>query len=94
MAAGRKTGGRAKGTPNKQTAAVKDMVVAALDKAGGINYLVVQAKDNPAAFMTLVGKVIPTQIAGDPDNPQRHIHRIELVAPKQDKIVMEIVEPR
>lgn len=57
-----KSGGRKKGTPNKQTAAVKDMVLAALDGVGGIAYLKRQAEENPTAFMTLVGKVIPTQV--------------------------------
>lgn len=59
-----KTGGRQKGTPNKSTAAIKDMVLQALDKAGGVDYLVTQAKDTPAAFMTLLGKVLPLQITG------------------------------
>ena len=61
--------GRPKGTPNKTTAAIKEMVIAALDKAGGVNYLAARAKDTPAAFMTLVGKVLPLQLSGDPANP-------------------------
>jgi hypothetical protein len=59
---GERRGGRVKGTPNKVTAVVKDMVVQALDQAGGVEYLVAQANDNPAAFLTLVGKVIPLQV--------------------------------
>lgn len=62
-----KTGGRVKGTPNKLTGALKDMILSALDTAGGVNYLVAQAHDNPSAFMTLVGKVLPLQVGGDPD---------------------------
>jgi hypothetical protein len=57
--------GRPKGSVNKVTAQVKDMVITALSKAGGVDYLVSQAGENPAAFMTLVGKVIPLQVAGD-----------------------------
>jgi hypothetical protein len=34
-----KTGGRKKGTPNKLTADVKAMVLEALDRAGGVSYL-------------------------------------------------------
>lgn len=49
--------------PNKLTSDVKGMILAALDKAGGVEYLVLQARESPAAFMTLVGKVLPTQIA-------------------------------
>lgn len=60
-----KTGGRKKGTPNKITGALKDMVLTALANAGGIDYLEKQAKDNPTAFLTLVGKVLPLQVTGE-----------------------------
>lgn len=60
-----KVGGRKKGTPNKNTAAVKDMILQALDGAGGVDYLQTQATENPVAFMTLVGKVLPMQVTGD-----------------------------
>lgn len=76
---GTRIGGRKKGTPNKITGAVKDMVLTALNNVGGVKYLEHQAKENPTAFMTLVGKVIPTQVAGDGENPVRVVHRIELV---------------
>lgn len=71
-------GGRQKGTPNKNTTAVKEMVLAALDKAGGIQYLLAQARDNPTAFLTLVGKVIPLQVAGDQEQPVRVVQEIVL----------------
>lgn len=58
-AAGR---GRVKGTPNKVTSQLKDMILKALDKAGGVDYLHAQSEENPAAFMTLVGKVLPLQV--------------------------------
>lgn len=61
---GKKTGGRTKGNPNKLTADIKAMVRAALDKAGGVKYLVDQAKANPTAFLTLVGKLIPHEVSG------------------------------
>jgi len=61
--------GRPKGMPNKNTAAIKDMILAALDKAGGVDYLAAQAEENPGPFMTLVGKVLPMQVQGDKDNP-------------------------
>lgn len=35
-----KTGGRQKGTPNRLTSDVKAMILEALDKAGGVSYLV------------------------------------------------------
>ena len=67
MARGVKTGGRKKGTPNKMTAALKDMILTALDEAhpkGSVEYLKAQASANPTAFLTLVGKVLPLQVTG------------------------------
>lgn len=65
MAKGRKTGGRQKGAGNKNTKALKDMILGALTKAGGEKYLLDQARKNPGAFLTLIGKVLPTTIAGE-----------------------------
>ena len=65
MAIGKKTGGRTKGTPNKTTALLKDSVLLAATKAGKkrglVGYLEMQATENPAAFMTLLGKCMPTE---------------------------------
>jgi hypothetical protein len=69
---GPKTGGRQKGTPNKTTALLKDAILLAAENAhedGLVGYLTSQAVANPTSFMTLLGKVLPTQISGDPDNP-------------------------
>jgi hypothetical protein len=54
--------GRPKGVPNKTTAALKDLILGALDKAGGEAYLVRLAKTHPAVFATLLGKILPTQM--------------------------------
>lgn len=67
-----KSGGRKKGTPNKTTAQLKDMILTALGNVGGIGYLEKQASQNPTAFLTLVGKVLPLTHAGDPDAPVHH----------------------
>lgn len=75
--------GRPKGSQNKLTADVKAMILAALDKAGGAEYLLKQAQQNPNAFLTLVGKVLPMTIAGDPQNPLAFT-RIEIVAVKPE----------
>lgn len=66
---GEKTGGRIKGTPNKLTGDIKAMILAALDEVGGKDYLIRQADENPAAFMTLVGKVLPTKLVGPDGGP-------------------------
>jgi hypothetical protein len=76
-ALGRAAGvGRAKGTPNKTTSAIKDMIVQALDKAGGVDYLVVQAKKNPKAFLALVGRVLPLQVNGPGEGGALLIQRV------------------
>lgn len=64
--------GRPKGVPNKTTALLKDAILKAATDAGGGDmavYLQQQAKDNPGPFMALLGKVLPMQVTGDPDNP-------------------------
>ena len=43
--------GRPKGARNKLTRDIREMIRAALDKAGGIAYLVKQAELNPTAFV-------------------------------------------
>ena len=66
MAKGTKTGGGSrKGVPNKLTKDVKAMILGALDKAGGEQYLLARSADQPVAFMTLVGKVLPLQLTGE-----------------------------
>lgn len=54
--------GRPKGSTNHQAAAIKDMIRMALDKVGGLDYFVKQAEENPTAFMTLIGKTIPSDV--------------------------------
>jgi hypothetical protein len=44
------------------------MILAALDEVGGVGYLTQQADKKPAAFMALLGRVLPTQVAGDPNS--------------------------
>jgi len=63
--------GRGKGNLNKNTAAIKDMIDQALREAGGVEYLKRQALENPAAFMGLLGKILPKDInvGGQSGNP-------------------------
>jgi hypothetical protein len=51
------------------TATLKDVILAALDKAGGEEYLVEQAHKNPAAFMSLIARVLPLQVASGGGGP-------------------------
>jgi hypothetical protein len=63
--------GRPKGVPNKATAALKDAILNAFGTVGGEDYLVMVAKDDPRTFCALLGKVLPTTLAGDPEHPVR-----------------------
>lgn len=76
--------GRQKGVPNKLTKQLKDMILGALDDAGGQEYLATQAVKNPAAFMTLIGKVLPLQVVGGgPDDPAvQHAITVRFVKPE------------
>lgn len=74
--------GRVAGVPNKVTKALKEMILGALDGAGGEEYLVKQSKENPTAFMTLIGKVLPLQVQGDAANPLTTVLSIKLVGPE------------
>lgn len=74
--------GRAKGTVNKTTATIKEMILKALDEAGGVAYLVEQAKQNPAAFMSLLARVLPLQLTGEDGGPL--VTEIRLVAVAAD----------
>ena len=76
-----------KGVPNKVTGELKAMILEALDKAGGVDYLLDCAlnEKTQGAFLSLIGKVLPMTIAGDDKNPLTAIVRIErvIVDPKQ-----------
>jgi hypothetical protein len=61
--------GRKPGVPNKLGRDIKEMVVGALCAAGGVNYLLRQAEQNPVAFMGLVGRVLPLQVTGEAGGP-------------------------
>lgn len=77
--------GRPKGMPNKLNAQVKEMILEALEGLGGAIYLAQKAETHPAAFMALVGKVLPLQVVGNGANGE-HEHTVEIkfIAPKRD----------
>lgn len=62
--------GRKPGSLNKATKALKDMILQALADVGGEVYLAEQAKQNPNAFMALVGRVLPLQLKEGGDDPR------------------------
>ena len=54
--------GRPKGAQNKTTKALKEMVEGALEAKGGQAWLERQMDENPAAFLTLLGKMLPRDL--------------------------------
>ena len=54
--------GRPRGSANKLNRALREMILNALDKAGGEAYLTRQAEANPAAFMALLAKTMPKDV--------------------------------
>lgn len=71
-----------KGVPNKATKELKDMILGALDDAGGQSYLAQQAFENPSAFMSLIGRVLPKEIKADVEHSGVVATLIELVSLK------------
>jgi len=51
--------------PGKATKELKEMILGALDGAGGQAYLEAQAIENPTAFLSLLGKVLPMHLNVD-----------------------------
>jgi hypothetical protein len=55
--------GRPKGSPNKLSQSLKEMILASLDDVGGREYLARLAIENSSAYSSLLGKVLPTTLA-------------------------------
>jgi hypothetical protein len=70
-----KTGGKKHRSPNKLPSQIKEMIVKALEECGGVDYLVTQAFLEPKAFLALLSRVLPLQIAGDPNGAPIKIER-------------------
>jgi hypothetical protein len=64
----REGAGRPKGSQNKITKDLKNMILGALSDVGGQSYLARQAIENPNAFMALLGKVLPTTLSAEAEN--------------------------
>lgn len=65
----RQGAGRKRGVPNKLTAHIREAVENAFVEAGGENYLVKIAKEDPRTFCTLLGKILPTQVEAKAEEP-------------------------
>ena len=69
MAAGKKTGGRTKGTPNKVTSGVKANIQSVFNKIGGQAAMAKWAKDNPTEFYKIYARLIPQEVVGEGGGP-------------------------
>ena len=75
--------GRPKGSLNKTTALLKEAILAGAENVGmdgkGRNglegYCQYLAAEQPRAFAALLGKVLPMQVTGDPNNPAQIVFR-------------------
>jgi hypothetical protein len=71
--------GRKKGSRNRIPLELKESILEAAKRAGGpdgiVGYLEAQAIANAGAFMTLLGKVLPMQVAGADGGPVEIIVR-------------------
>lgn len=76
---GEKRPNQGKRGPDKNTKELKDMILQALSNKGGVEYLERQADENPNAFMSLIGKVLPMTIQGTGKNGEITVTKIELV---------------
>lgn len=65
MAAGRKTGGRKKGTPNKLAGNVRDNVLAVFEKLGGVDAMTKWAEQKPTDFYLIYSKLLPKDVNVD-----------------------------
>ena len=83
--------GRPKGVPNKVTEDVKTMIIKALHKAGGLSYLVRQSNENPKAFLSLVGKVLPLDVTSS-DGSMRPVVALYMPDNRRDTAQARVIE--
>jgi len=69
--------GRPPGSANKITKSIRESIEAAFQGVGGVDFLMRQAEENPQAFMTLLGKIIPSQVQADVTSNGRSIADVQ-----------------
>jgi len=81
--------GRPRGVPNKMTMMLKEAALMAAELAGQqatgvkqgeglVEYLKIQAIENPSPFMALLGKVLPLQVTGENGGAIEMVTRIAI----------------
>ena len=66
--------GRPRGAVNKVNAEVKKALYEAFEKAGGQEYLLRLAKEDPRTFCRMLEKLIPSELRIDPEGSQVTLH--------------------
>lgn len=66
--------GRPKGSVNKVTKTLREAIEVSFEKVGGVDYLARMAIDQPASYMTLLGKVLPAHM-----NIKADVSKFELI---------------
>lgn len=61
----REGAGRKKGSPNKTTTEVKETILEAFERLGGVEYLVEVGRDNPQTFVSLLARVLPKEVVAE-----------------------------
>lgn len=73
MAAGKKTGGRTKGTPNRTTQAAKDAIALVAEGLGGSNRMLQWVQEDPLNermfWKDIYPKLLPLQVTGEGGAP-------------------------
>jgi hypothetical protein len=81
--------GRPKGSPNKVSASLKEMILQSLEELGGKEYLKTLAIENSSAYTSLIGKVLPTTLAPESDGGSKTIITFKrvIVSPAEPKVI-------
>jgi len=85
--------GRPKGSKNKAPLKLQEAIAYAFEKAGGGDYLLKIAQDDPRTFCGLLAKMLPIALAGDKESPiEIHVTADKLRSEIERKLA-RIAEP-
>lgn len=53
--------GRPRGVPNRLSGELREMILASLHAVGGVDYLCRMAHEQPVAYLSLLGRLLPLE---------------------------------
>jgi len=74
--------GRKPGSKNKDTETIRIAVMRSFESVGGWKYLEEMARIQPTAYMTLLGKILPHELAASDSASLRHEIVLKWVTPE------------